>query len=78
MSRVVAPTQLNQVVMCALSIDFIHSTEEASLGTNLRTWESREIAAPVSILCACLDREAHLGHGFDEVQKERVILEVPM
>ena len=50
------PTHLNQVDMCALPTDFIHSMEEASVGTDLRTWESRGIASPVSILCACLEK----------------------
>jgi hypothetical protein len=55
-SGVVAPTQLNQVDRCDLSTDFIHLMEEASFGTYLRTGESRGIAAPVSILCACLEK----------------------
>ncbi len=56
MSRVVAPTQLNQVDMCVLSTNFIHSMEEVSFGTDLRTWESRRIGALVSILCDCLEK----------------------
>ena len=56
MSRVVAPTLLNHVDKCVVSTDFIHSMEEASFVTDLRTWESRGITAPLSILCACLEK----------------------
>ena len=53
-SRVVAPTQLSQVEKCASYTDFIHSLDEGSFGTELRTWERRGITTFVSILRASL------------------------